>query len=233
MSEFKFTPGTWETFIINGKIRRYYRPYHGSDYAPRPRYGSLKIQNCYDTKPDAYPCYISPEILEQRDAKPTQNNVQNNVPLIPNASKSSKKRRKKKKGLSTLLGMCFAALMLASCAQKTWHRPAAASACAFASGAAWGLHETISHHPNAFLAKFPNANQRFWIPAKSWDRPTVMGYKFDAKHMLASGTQVGAIGCGVFVGIGEKRPFWRYAADLGMSFAAYSAGNFLTYNGFF
>lgn len=230
MSNFVFIPGKWETFRINGKLRRYYRPYHGSDDGPRPRYGTVKVQTCYDTKACDWPCYQNPDFIEAHQKEEEENRKTNRWGNRPNRIRE---RTRKKRGISKLLAASVAMLLFCSCSQKPWHRPAAATACAFASGAAWGLHETINHHPAAFLAKFPSANQRFWIPAKSWDRPTFLGYKFDAKHLLASGAQVGAFGCGVFVAIGEKRPVWRYATDIGISFAAYSAGNFATYNLFF
>lgn len=73
MSNFVFIPGYWETIRINGKLRRYYRPYHGSDYEPRPRYGSLKIQTCYDTKACDWPCYQNPDFIEAHKKEEEEN----------------------------------------------------------------------------------------------------------------------------------------------------------------
>ena len=148
MSNFVFIPGYWETIRINGKLRRYYRPYHGSDYEPRPRYGSLKIQTCYDTKACDWPCYQNPDFIEAHKKEEEENRKKNRWGNRPNRIRE---RTRKKRGISKLLAASFALLLFCSCSQKTWHRPAAATACAFASGAAWGLHETISHHPIAFV----------------------------------------------------------------------------------
>lgn len=114
--------------------------------------------------------------------------------------------------------------------QANLRRTAIAAGFAGAGGAMWGLHEVLMHHPGDFLRRFPNVNQRFWIPSQSWNRPTVMGYKFDAKHLLASGAQISAVGCGLVIGIGERRKWWRYGIDIGVSFAAYSLGNWLVWD---
>ena len=81
-----------------------------------------------------------------------------------------------------------------------------------------------------FIPPFPKANPKFWNPAVSWETRQYLGYKFDAKHMLASTTQITGFGAGIVIGIGERRPFWHYVLDAGISFAAYTVGNAITYD---
>jgi hypothetical protein len=104
----------------------------------------------------------------------------------------------------------------------------------FVSGALWGGHETINYHWYRVEARYPNINQRFWNPAISWETSKeIAGYKFDAKHLLASGTQIGMLSAGVTITLGERKPWWHYAIDAGGSFAAYSLGNYAVYNVWF
>ena len=113
----------------------------------------------------------------------------------------------------------------------------------FAGGAAWGLNQTLEHQNAAFFRVFPDANKQFWGP-DSWrnkyngfnpenGRNSTPIWITDGKHLTASGTQVFVFAAGVSIGIGEKRKWWHYAADAGISFVAYSAGNWLTYNAIF
>jgi len=111
-----------------------------------------------------------------------------------------------------------------------WRRAIAPASLCFVSGAAWGLHEKTMHHWPAFHSTFPKANPKFWNPAVSWETRQYLGYKFDAKHMLASTTQITGFGAGIVIGIGERRPFWHYVLDAGISFAAYTVGNAITYD---
>ncbi len=113
---------------------------------------------------------------------------------------------------------------------------------AFVAGASWGLHETISHHWPAFERRHPGANAQWWNPAESWrnkyrhgdpesGRTAVPVQITDAKHFLVLAHNTTLFGAGVCVALGGKRrKWWRYALDAGAALAAYSAGNFLTYN---
>jgi len=117
---------------------------------------------------------------------------------------------------------------------------------AFASGAAWGLHEKTAHHWGAFQKRFPNANPLVWNPDESWRAkyvnhdpeqgrvkwgPVAKPVQLtDAKHALATITQAGLLSAGVCVTIGDRRQWWHYALDLTLVSAARSAGNFLTFN---
>jgi hypothetical protein len=124
-------------------------------------------------------------------------------------------------------------LLLPILANAQGYRPRSAPlALSFVSGAAWGLHEKTAHHWPQFQARFPDANPRFWNPAVSWrnkykngepeqGRNGVPIWATDAKHILATTNQTF---------IGQKRKWWHYAADAGLSFMAYSLGNKLTFN---
>jgi len=130
----------------------------------------------------------------------------------------------------------------------TLNRPQLWAGCgaAFASGAAWGLHEKTAHHWNEFHATFPNANPLVWNPDESWrakynnndpEQGRVKWGPFnkpvqltDAKHALATITQAGMLSAGMCVTIGEKRPWWHYALDLTLVSLSRSAGNYLTFN---
>ena len=111
----------------------------------------------------------------------------------------------------------------------------------FISGASWGLHESTAHHWDKFHNRFPNAKPKFWNPEISWKnkyidwpenqrRSLVPIFFTDAKHMLASTTQVSLFCAGITVTIGKKRPWQHYAFDSILSFASYSIGNYITYD---
>ena len=143
--------------------------------------------------------------------------------------------------------LCLFALTCSAQRQKyNWKRAIAPASLSFASGASWGVHEATMHHWSSVQAKYPSLPARWWNPAASWKNKYVNGdpaqgrRKFagvfipahltDSKHMLASFSFTTIMGAGVLIGINEKRPWWFYLFDLGISFAAYSAGNYLTYN---
>lgn len=127
-----------------------------------------------------------------------------------------------------------------------WKRPLISGAASFVGGAAWGTHETISHHYYQFEKRFPNANPQFWNPELSWRNkykggdpergpayPGSMGalvWTTDAKHLLATTNQVMLFGSGIVIGLGEKRPWWHYGIDIVITGAAYSLGFNFTYN---
>ena len=122
-----------------------------------------------------------------------------------------------------------------------YHPKAAPLALSLISGAAWGLHEKTAHHWPQFQKRFPNANPGFWNPAESWrnkykggepgqGRNGVPICATDAKHILATTNQVFIFSAGATIFLGQKRKWWHYAADAGLSFLAYSVGNKLTFN---
>jgi hypothetical protein len=121
-----------------------------------------------------------------------------------------------------------------------WRHAIAPAALSFVAGAAWGTNQTLEHQNAEFFRVFPNANERFW-GVDSWrnkyhnfdpaqGRNAMPIWFTDGNHMTASATQITMFAAGICVGIGEKRKWWHYAADVGISFAAYSLGNILTYN---
>lgn len=121
-----------------------------------------------------------------------------------------------------------------------WKRAILPASLCFVAGASWGTNQTLQHHNAEFFRVFPGANRRFWGP-DSWknkynDFDPAQGrnktpiWITDGKHLTASVNQVLVFGAGLSIGIGEKRKWWHYAADVGISFAAYSLGNVLAYN---
>ena len=110
----------------------------------------------------------------------------------------------------------------------------------FLSGMSWGVHETISHHYGAFENAIPYANDSYWDPSRSWKNKyrggnPDSGEKFpgastvfvsitDAKHLLTSIHRISYFAAGLTVMIGEKRPWWHYALDIGVSFISFSLG---------
>lgn len=122
---------------------------------------------------------------------------------------------------------------------------------AFASGAAWGLHEKQMHHWGEFKERFPNASPRFWGPDSwrnkyvnqdptqgrtAWDLGPVKVTKpvffTDAKHPLATATIGFGFSAGICLGheLSQPRPWWHYALDAALIFGARSLGNYLAFN---
>ncbi len=143
-----------------------------------------------------------------------------------------------------ILASALLFLSVICAAQKyEWRHAIAPASLSFAAGAAHGTNQVLYHKNERFFDVFPNASRRFW-GADSWKnkyngfnpengRNSVPIWITDGKHLTASFTQVSLFAAGVTVGIGKKRKWWHYAADIGISFAAYSAGNWLTYNQIF
>lgn len=125
-------------------------------------------------------------------------------------------------------------IYLGSCATSyNLKRAAITSAPAFVGGAAHGLHEATQHHYSDFQKRFPKADPYFWNPAISHQKPVYLGYKFDAKHLLASTTQLALGATGATIAYGKKRLWWHYALDTGIAFGMYSLGNHITYKGIY
>lgn len=141
-----------------------------------------------------------------------------------------------------LFSICMLLLCSLSAQQRyNWRHAIAPASLSLVSGGAWGLHEKTMHHWPQFQDRFPGANPKFWNPAVSWTnkyrnwpedktRRRVPVFFTDAKHLLASVSQVSAFSAGACITLGDKRPWWHYALDVGISFAAYSAGNYITFN---
>lgn len=115
------------------------------------------------------------------------------------------------------------------------------AALGFGAGAAWGLHEKIQHHWPVFSQRFPHANPRYWNPYISWTnkyrnwpsdprRTGVPVFFTDAKHMLGSTHQILCFASGITIAIGDRRPWWHYGLDAMITFGAYTAGNYVTFD---
>lgn len=119
----------------------------------------------------------------------------------------------------------------------SWARAGAAGACAGISGAAWGVHESVVHHPD----RIPDGwNKGFWDARISWKNKyengnpaqgpafpgstTIFSSITDAKHLFGSLHRQALFGAGLVLTIGDRRPWWHYALDAGISFAAFSIG---------
>lgn len=110
------------------------------------------------------------------------------------------------------------------------------------SGAAWGMHETVSHHYGRFEKRFPNANPQYFNPAVSWQNKYHSRIPFartlgvagtDFKHLTGTVHRVALFGAGISITIGEKRPAWHYAADLAASGLGFVGGFHGVYTLFF
>ncbi len=132
--------------------------------------------------------------------------------------------------MKTILLILFTAL--SSCSYNYRHAiaPAALSAV---SGACYGVHETVVHHPD----RIPDTwNRQWWDSRISWTNKgtTTWGKTFgstgsDAKHTFGPLHRWTLFGAGITVGIGKRRPWWHYGIDAAVSFAAFSIGFHSTY----
>lgn len=108
---------------------------------------------------------------------------------------------------------------------------------ALVSGASYGLHETLVHHPHSIPAGW---NKRFWDNRESWRNKyrngdpgagpayfgstTFLAWTTDGKHLTGTFHRGTLFATGVTVSIGERRPALHYLFDAGLSFLAFSAG---------
>lgn len=123
-----------------------------------------------------------------------------------------------------------------------WRRAVVGGGLAFISGASWGVHETVVHHPGRIPRKW---NRYYWDNSVSWQNKyyqrdpengpaylgstTFLAWTTDAKHLFGTVHRVSLFAAGVSITIGEKRPAWHYLVDAGLSFCAFSAGFHSTY----
>jgi len=102
------------------------------------------------------------------------------------------------------------------------------------SGASYGVHETVVHHPYRIPKSW---DQQYWDARISWTNKyaedgsekffgstTFLAWTTDAKHLFGTVHRATLFGAGVTIGIGEKRPVWHYLCDAGLSFVAFSIG---------
>jgi len=108
---------------------------------------------------------------------------------------------------------------------------------ALASGLAYGIHETVVHHPDRIPESW---DRQWWDASRSWTNKykagdpaqgekfpgstTVLVWATDAKHAFGTAHRLTMFASGVTLTIGEKRPTWHYIADAALSFAAFGIG---------
>jgi len=123
-----------------------------------------------------------------------------------------------------------------------WKRGALTAGFGFIGGAAMGVHETSVHKPWNFPDKW---NPQYWDASKSWTNKyqngdpeqgpkfplstTALVWTTDAKHMSATVHRAAILGAGITIGFGDKRPWWHYAIDTALGFAAYSTAFHMGY----
>lgn len=102
------------------------------------------------------------------------------------------------------------------------------AALSFQSGAFYGVHETVVHHPDRIPERW---NKQWWDNRLSWTNKgetfigkTIGSFGSDAKHTFGPLHRWHLFGAGLSIGIGQKRKWWHYAIDAGVSFVAFSAG---------
>jgi hypothetical protein len=125
----------------------------------------------------------------------------------------------------------------AKAVKYNWKNAVIPAALSFASGMAWGFHETSVHHPS----RYPDTwNRRFWDNSVSWTNKyragdpaqgeaflgstTFLAWTTDAKHLFGTVHRGTLFAAGVTLTIGQKRPWWHYIADAGISYAAFATG---------
>jgi hypothetical protein len=100
------------------------------------------------------------------------------------------------------------------------------------AGASHGLNQALTYHQYKFNAKFPNlANKPFWNNQQLWDKtPLILGYRPNAKHILATSTQALCLGSGIVLVIGKKKKLKYYLYDFALGSIGYVVGNYITYD---
>lgn len=126
--------------------------------------------------------------------------------------------------------------------QYNWKRGLIRGSLFTISGISAGLHESIQHPQTyaGFKRTFPKSNDKFWNPQISWERkydnPYPLSKTFpiftDAYHLTNAIRTVGLVGATTYIVIGEKRPWWHYAIDLGIGAAFYGMSSNVTYEYF-
>jgi len=140
----------------------------------------------------------------------------------------------------------FFALLFNFCSCSTVKTYAPSASLAFVSGASHGTAQVLQHHNDRFFSVFPGASKRFFGP-ESWrnkyidfdpakGRNCVPIWFTDGYHLANTTTQSTAFLSGAAFSLSSiKRSEQRvrrkrFIIGLGISFASYTAGNYLTYN---
>lgn len=100
-----------------------------------------------------------------------------------------------------------------------------------------GTHEALLNKYSDFKEVFPGAQDQYWNPDISWKNKHTRGWPntwfpvfTDGRHLTAGIRSGGLVLCTGFVIIGERRPWWQYAIDLGLSTVTYGLTTNLTYD---
>lgn len=125
----------------------------------------------------------------------------------------------------------------------------APAALSFVSGSAVGLNQVLAHHYPKFKSRFPGANDRYWKPELSWynkyrngdpalgpaypGSTTFLVATTDAYHLTNFVSRGTLFAAGCTVAIGQRRPWWHYALDIGISYLAFGAGFHTVYSLYF
>ncbi len=142
-------------------------------------------------------------------------------------------------------------LFLGSCSLMhdigTWRPNAGPAVLAGISGASYGVHETVVHHP----WRIPKSwDQQWWDSRLSWPKKgntflgkTIGSFGTDAKHTFGPIHRWTLYGAGAWSGLGmkasaeqygsvfgKKRPAIHYVLDIGLNFVAFSVGFHATYS---
>lgn len=116
----------------------------------------------------------------------------------------------------------------------------------FLSGAADGMTQVIAFHPDRFFERHPNANRQFWDNSISWRNKykngdpsqgrafpfsrSVLAWTTDAFHLFRTGSRLTAVaGLTIPLYRGSGKKLRHYAAEIGLSGLAWSAGFHATY----
>jgi len=137
-------------------------------------------------------------------------------------------------------------IFLHFCSCSTIKTYAPSSSFAFVAGASHGTAQVLQHRNDRFFAVFPNASKRFFGP-ESWrnkyfgfdpakGRNRVPIWFTDGYHLANTVTQSSAFCSGAslslscFNGGKSRASRKRFIIGLGVSFAAYTAGNYFAYD---
>ena len=117
----------------------------------------------------------------------------------------------------------------------------------FISGAADGMTQVIAFHPDKFFAQHPNADRQFWDNQISWRNKyrngdpeqgrafigstTWLAWTTDAYHLFRTTSRLTAVaGLTIPLYKGSGKKLRHYAAEIGLSGLAWSAGFHTTYS---
>jgi len=120
------------------------------------------------------------------------------------------------------------------------------SAIGFMGGVASGYHEVTLHHYPKFKAIHPYANDKYFNPTESWvakykNGDPMQGEAFwlstsvlvpftDFYHFTNMMDRTSFLCATMYVTIGEKKPWWHYAINVGSTLLARRIGFGLVYD---